>query len=166
MDPNNSRAKLAAELLACVRGDRAERGGDASLLARGAKSMKGSAYVGDPRSAKMPEGETAVAGHQKRDNRRFTYPVLRVLVGKSTYDTVDWSLGGLAVGNYVGDLKNGGRIQIVISDGGRSSAYYPAQARIIRADPRKRILSLQFSNLSRGGFDWLSGLQLMQSRRR
>ena len=152
MDPHASKARLVAELLACVRNDKVEK--------------QNSAAASGAMDAGKNSGETAVAGHQKRDNKRFVYPVLRVLVGKSTYNTVDWSLGGLMCENYVGDLKGNSRIQVVVSDGSRTSAFYTAQTRVIRVDPSKRTLSLQFQNLSRGGFDWLSGLQLMQSQRK
>lgn len=150
MDPYASKARLAAELLACVRNDKTVRQDRAAETASSQSAQ-----------------DTAIAGgHQKRDNKRFVYPVLRVLVGKSTYNTIDWSLGGCQCADYVGDLKAGGRIQIVVSDGSRNGAYYSSQARVARVDARKRTLSLQFQNLSRGGFDWLSGLQLMQSRRK
>jgi hypothetical protein len=106
--------------------------------------------------------DTVAQGHQKRDNKRFTYPVLRVLIGTQTYNTIDWSIGGLMVGDYMGDVKQNSRFKLSMSDGSKNATYFGAEARAARVDKKKKTLSIQFTNLSKGGFEWLSGLQLMQ----
>src|SRR5260221_4607078 len=105
-------------------------------------------------------GETMVAGHQKRDNKRFTDPMLRVSIGPIGYDTIDWSLGGCQVKHYVGTLKRYARVKVTVSDGRPDSTYYSVDCRVARVDSANRTLSLQFETLSRGMFDWLSGLQM------
>lgn len=109
-----------------------------------------------------------LAAHQKRDNRRFTDPVLRIGIFHDSYETIDWSLGGVMVGNYVGELKANNRFQITftVASAKAGAAYYAAQVRVIRVDPRKRTLSLKFEKLAQGAFDFLSGLQLQQARKR
>ncbi len=111
-------------------------------------------------------GTTPLAGHQKRDNRRFTDPVLRVMIGREGFDTVDWSLGGLMLANYVGDLRPPMRLQIAFCLPVQGAAYFAAQVRVVRRDDRKRHLSLKFERLGTGAFDFLSGLQLQQARTR
>jgi hypothetical protein len=113
-------------------------------------------------SQEMEMTETVAQGHQKRDNKRFVYPVLRVLIGAQTYNTIDWSIGGLMVGEYMGDVKQNSRFKLTMSDGSKNATYFGAEGRAARIDKKKKTLSIQFTNLSKGGFEWLSGLQLMQ----
>ena len=150
----DQKSKLAQELLDLLRGD---------IQAR-SKSDKDKADSG-PRRIVSPTDSMATQ-HQKRDNKRFTVPMLRVNIGTSGYDTIDWSLGGLQVKDYVGQLKQYARVKIAVSEGKRDSTYYQVECRVARMDPAKRTLSLQFQGTSRGLFDWLSGLQLMQTRKR
>jgi hypothetical protein len=120
------------------------------------------------RGENQAKDSLGLAAHQKRDNRRFTDPVLRVGIFHDSYQTVDWSLGGLMVGNYVGELKSNNRFQITftVASAKAGSAYYAAQVRVVRVDTRKRTLSLKFEKLAAGAFDFLSGLQLQQARKR
>ncbi len=120
------------------------------------------------RSENHAKDSVGLAAHQKRDNRRFTDPVLRIGIFHDSYETIDWSLGGLMVGNYVGELKSNNRFQITltVASAKAGSAYFAAQVRVIRVDPRKRTLSLKFEKLASGAFDFLSGLQLQQARKR
>ncbi len=120
------------------------------------------------RSENHAKDSVGLAAHQKRDNRRFTDPVLRIGIFHDSYETIDWSLGGLMVGNYMGELKSNNRFQITltVASAKAGSAYFAAQVRVIRVDPRKRTLSLKFEKLASGAFDFLSGLQLQQARKR
>jgi hypothetical protein len=113
-------------------------------------------------SQEMEMTDTVAQGHQKRDNKRFTYPVLRVLIGAQTYNTVDWSIGGLMVSEYDGDIKQHARFKLTMSDGSKNATYFAAEGRATRVDRKKRLLGVQFTTLSKGGFEWLSGLQLLQ----
>ena len=90
----------------------------------------------------------------------------RVTIGTEGYNTIDWSLGGVQVKDYVGPLKQYARVKIAVAESKAGSLYYSVECRVARADTAKRALSLQFQNTSRQLFDWLSGLQLMQSKRR
>jgi hypothetical protein len=152
---HDQKSKLAQELLELLKGD---------IQARSNKVDKDKSDAG-PRRIVSPTDAMAT-GHQKRDNKRFTVPVLRVNIGTSGYDTIDWSLGGLQVKDYVGQLKQFARVKIAVSEGKRDSTYYQVECRVARMDPAKRTLSLQFQNTTRGLFDWLSGMQLMQTRKR
>jgi hypothetical protein len=110
--------------------------------------------------------ETVAQNHQKRDNRRFNYPPLRVLIGNKTYTTIDWSLGGLMIGDYDGDLKLHERFKLAMSDGAPGGVYFASEGRVTRVDKKAAKLGLQFMTLSKGGVEWLSRLQLLQRSKR
>ncbi len=152
MSDSGEKSRLAQELLDLLRtdiGNRVQKQKDAQ-----------------PRPKVIQSTEAMATGHQKRDNKRFSYPVLRVTIGTDGYNTIDWSLGGVQVKDYVGPLKQYARVKIAVAEGKAGSTYYSVECRVARIDTAKRVLSLQFQNTSRQLFDWLSGLQLMQSKRR
>jgi hypothetical protein len=149
-DKSDQKSRLAQELLELLKGD---------VLAR----SKAAARESGPKRIVTPV-DTIATGHQKRDNKRFTVPMLRVNIGTSGYNTLDWSIGGLQIKDYVGPLKQYARVKIAVSEGRADSTYYAVECRVARMDPKKRTLSLQFQTTSRGLFDWLSGLQMMQTK--
>ena len=154
---SSNKSKLAQELLDSLRSD---------ISARASRSPSASAdKEAGPRRIVTPQ-EAMATGHQKRDNKRLSVPVLRVNIGTQGYNTIDWSIGGVQIKDYVGQLKQYARVKIAVSEGKSDSTYYSVECRVARMDPAKRTLSLQFQNTSRGLFDWLSGLQLQQSRKR
>jgi hypothetical protein len=153
-DNTDQKSKLAQELLDLLKGD---------IQAR-SKAAKKDEPAG-PRRIVSPT-DTMATSHQKRDNKRFSVPVLRVNIGTAGYNTIDWSLGGLQVKDYVGVLKTYARVKISVSEGKSDSTYYAVECRVARMDPKQRTLSLQFQGTTRGMFDWLSGLQMMQTRKR
>lgn len=187
---DDSRSRLARELLATLKVDhersqrfraindqldaadafdREERAFDrgGSGMPRPAGRLTDGMGVASRAENQAKDGQ-GLAAHQKRDNRRFTDPVLRIGIFHDSYETIDWSLGGVMVGNYVGELKANNRFQITftVASAKAGTAYYAAQVRVIRVDPRKRTLSLKFEKLAQGAFDFLSGLQLQQARKR
>ena len=153
MTDSGSKSRLAQELIDSLKSDISSRPKSAADKEQG------------PRRIVTPQDSMAT-GHQKRDNKRFTVPVLRVNIGTQGYDTIDWSIGGVQIKDYVGTLKVYARVKIAVSEGKRDSTYYQVECRVARMDPKKRTLSLQFQNTTRGLFDWLSGLQMMQTRKR
>lgn len=154
-ETSGNKSRLAQELLDLLRND---------ISARASRDRdKGAAEAG-PRMVKTT-GAIAT-GHQKRDNKRLTTPVLRVNIGTTGYNTIDWSIGGVQIKDYVGVLKQYARVRVAVSEGKANSVYYSVECRVARVDREKRTLSLQFQNTSKGMFDWLSGLQLQQSSKR
>jgi hypothetical protein len=152
MADSGDKAKLAQELLDLLRTDIGNR-------------VQRDKTAGAPRPKVVKSTEAIATSHQKRDNKRFTYPVLRVTIGTDGFNTIDWSIGGVQVKDYVGKLKQYARVKIAVAEGKAGSTYYSVECRVARIDTAKRTLSLQFQNTSRQLFDWLSGLQLTQSRR-
>lgn len=145
-EASESKKQLALELLALLRGP--------GIVKQG------------PSPDEFEMTEPVALGHQKRDNKRFRYPVLRILIGPKTYSTLDWSLGGLMIGEYDGDLRLHQRFKLTMSDGGSGAMYYAAECRVTRADKKGRKLGMQFTTLSKGGMEWLGRLQLLQRSKR
>jgi hypothetical protein len=154
-EQGKDKSKLAQELLDLLRSD---------ISTRVSRDKEKAAADSGPRIVKAV-GAMAT-GHQKRDNKRLTVPVLRVNIGTAGYNTIDWSIGGVQVKDYVGTLKQYARVRIAISEGKANSVYYSVECRVARIDRERRTLCLQFQNTSKGMFDWLSGLQLQQSSKR
>ena len=155
----SDKSRLAQELLDSLRMD---------ISARGSRAGGGKAQAQEPSGPRriVTPTDTMATGHQKRDNKRFSVPVLRVNIGTQGYDTIDWSIGGVQIRDYVGTLKQYARVKIAVSEGKRDSTYYSVECRVARIDHSNRRLSLQFQTTTRGLFDWLSGLQMMQTRKR
>ena len=152
---SSNKSKLAQELLDLLRND---------ISARASRDRDKAGAEPGPRIVKTT-GAIAT-GHQKRDNKRLTSPVLRVNIGTAGYNTIDWSIGGVQIKDYVGVLKQFARVRAAISEGKADSVYYSVECRVARVDHTKRTLSLAFQNTSKGMFDWLSGLQLQQTSKR
>ena len=150
-----NKSRLAQELLDLLRSD---------ISARASRDRDKNAAEPGPRIVKTT-GAIAT-GHQKRDNKRLTTPVLRCTIGTAGYNTIDWSIGGVQLKDYVGVLKQYARVRVAVSEGKANSVYYSVECRVARVDREKRTLSLAFQNTSKGMFDWLSGLQLQQSSKR
>ncbi len=51
-----------------------------------------------------------------RKTKRFKYPVLKVIVDGIPHNTEDWSLGGLSVANYGGELVKGKEVTIFLGE--------------------------------------------------
>ncbi len=88
----------------------------------------------------------------RRQNHRFVEPVLDVSLNGLEGRSSDWSLGGLAVrfaddqGKALApDAKVSGDLGEV--DG---TERFPFSARVVRFDPRRDVVALEFSKLSEG----------------
>ncbi len=157
-EQGKDKSKLAQELLDLLRNDISDR------VSR--DKAKAGAETATPGPRIVKTTGTIATGHQKRDNKRLTSPVLRVNIGTQGYNTIDWSIGGVQLKDSVGPLKQFARVRVAVSEGKANSVYYSVECRVARVDREKRTLSLQFQNTSKGMFDWLSGLQLNQSSKR
>ena len=110
-------------------------------------------------------GEDVVAHAERRKNKRFVDPVLRVLVGSKIYTTKNWSIGGALLNDWDNvTLKAKDSMKVSMTEAA-DGTYFCAQARIVRIDRKSKTASLHFTHLAKGGFEWLSGLQLQQRGR-
>lgn len=142
-DRSRARAQLTGELIDLLRAD---------IRAR----------VGDRPSARLPTDagpSSNLEGSSKRDNGRFSSPVLHVHIQAQGYRTLDWSLGGLQIGGYVGTVKLGSRVRIVVADDTPNGTSHTIDCRVSRVDRKRRSLSLRFDNPAGGTVAWLAGLR-------
>lgn len=51
-----------------------------------------------------------------RITKRFKSPSLKVIIDGVPYNTLDWSLGGISVSNYTGDLTRGKTTKILLGE--------------------------------------------------
>ena len=138
---NRSRAELTGELVDLLRSDIRARVG-----------------------ARLPRPEDAASsggrnGTSKRDNTRFSSPVLLVHIRAQGYRTIDWSLGGVQIGGYVGTVKLGSRLRIVIDDEKSDGVPNHVDCRVTRVDRKRHSLSLRFDNPPGRTVEWLAGLR-------
>lgn len=142
-DRNRARARLTGELVDLLRAD---------IRARGANQP----------SALPPKNAASggsLGGSSKRDNGRYATPVLHVHIGAQGYRTIDWSLGGVQIGGYVGTVKLGSRVRIVVADDKPNGAPHRIDCRVSRIDRKRRSLSLRFDNPPGSTVDWFAGLR-------
>lgn len=147
-DRSQARAQLTGELVDLLRAD---------IRAR----------VGDRSSARRPTDALRHGGvdmGSKRDNNRFSSPVLHVHVQTQGYRTIDWSLGGVQLGGYVGTVKVGSRLRIVVDDDKPGGAPHHVDCRVTRVDRKHQSLSLRFDNPPGGTVEWLAGLRPSRTR--
>ncbi|WP_374655260.1 hypothetical protein [Dongia sp.] len=95
------------------------------------------------------------AGHfDHRRDKRLRLPVFSVKVGQERYDSINWSLGGILVGNYNGYLFQGMSILINVQvkadmrREARDEDGLTIEALVIRHDLEKRELALKFQRLT------------------
>lgn len=167
----DSKDRLARELLASLRSDMTSSRARALEKERRdmADAFEAQERGGSPRgpaTVSRRPGDVAVSGTQKRDNKRFTYPILKVMIGRESYTTIDWSLGGFQVKDVYLEYKLNSRINVTFAHAERPSTYFTAMVRIVRQDTKSKSMSLKFERLAEGGFEFLSGLQLTQLRKR
>ncbi len=141
-DRKQDRAQLTGELIDLLRADIRARVGD-----RPSTPSRKDAAPG-----------AALEGSSKRDNTRFRNPVLHVHIRAQGYATIDWSLGGVQIGGYVGTVKLGSRLRIVVTDQ-PNGAPHPLDCRVSRVDRKHRSLSLGFENPPGSTVEWLAGLR-------
>ena len=97
---------------------------------------------------------------ERRSGPRFLAPPLDVKLDRKVYQTVDWGLGALLIGNYDGNPKIGAQVTLVLSRANVPEVTHTASARVIRYDKKKRLLTLQFVEVGKGMLSWLGDLQM------
>ena len=96
-----------------------------------------------------------VASHnERRRDKRLMSPPMSVSIDDETYQTVDWSLGGVLIADYYGSAALGdhlaGRIHILTDQ--RS---HPFKAVVVRRDSGSGQLAFNFTELSESAFSLL-----------
>lgn len=103
---------------------------------------------------------------KRRDRRIHSIPIQIKLKGR-TYDTRDWSLGGILIAGYRGSCLPGEEVTVGISVtvNGHTSEYV-ARAEVVRVAAATGYLAAAFTELDAHTIDMLEGLMTGRFRRR
>lgn len=113
-----------------------------------------------------PDQETsdlgAQAGYRKRTASRVNNPKLCIAIRGKLYQTINWSLGGLLIGDYDGVLVAGDVFEIDgIGRAGKKNWPVMITARVVRTGGETGMdLAAQFLTISAPAFDILEGILL------
>ncbi len=113
-----------------------------------------------------PDQETsdigAQAGYRKRTASRVNNPKLCVNIRGKLYQTINWSLGGLLIGDYDGVLVHGDTFEIDgLGRAGKQNWPVLITARVVRTGGETGMdLAAQFITISSPAFDILEGILL------
>ncbi|NQU59122.1 MAG: hypothetical protein HQ513_17970 [Rhodospirillales bacterium] len=89
----------------------------------------------------------------KRDHDRVSDPVIRLKIGSKIYSTVNWSLGGVLIDGYEGDLSTGSLMSIKEIGLARGvMTEVNVRARVIRADEGASILAIQMLEIDQSAY--------------
>ncbi len=105
------------------------------------------------------------AGYTKRTATRVNNPKLCISIRGKLYQTMNWSLGGLLIGDYDGVLIPGDMFEIdSIGRAGKKSWPVMITARVIRTGGASGMeLAAQFITISAPAFDILEGILLRRA---
>ena len=105
------------------------------------------------------------AGYTKRTATRVNNPKLCISIRGKLYQTMNWSLGGLLIGDYDGVLIPGDMFEIdSIGRAGKKSWPVMITARVIRTGGASGMeLAAQFITISAPTFDILEGILLRRA---
>ena len=93
-------------------------------------------------------GYQNVRGAERRRDRRLPLPIFTVRLDGVTYQTMNWSLGGLLIEGYAGERAAGEAVQIDIKAKDNSAEFRMRIAvKVIRVVPGESI-ALQFEAMS------------------
>lgn len=93
-------------------------------------------------------GYQTVRGAERRRDRRLPLPIFTVRLDDVSYQTMNWSLGGLLIEGYAGDRAAGDAVKIDIKAKDANAAFRMRIAvKVIRVVPQESI-ALQFEAMS------------------
>lgn len=99
-------------------------------------------------------GFKKVGTAEHRRDKRLRVPVFAVRMGDQRFDTVNWSLGGLLLGNYEGYLDRDMlvrvhvRVKQAVPESAQMDEELPIDAKVVRHDRNNRQLALKFTELT------------------
>jgi hypothetical protein len=96
-----------------------------------------------------------VRGPEHRRDKRLPLPIFTVMVDGQEADTVNWSLGGLLIGNYDGHLLVEMPVEIGIKIKDEAAEFsMKINAKVVRNDRTKKLLAVKFDELSPAIYDF------------
>jgi hypothetical protein len=100
-------------------------------------------------------------GLAKRRDKRLSRGGLHVTVGGAAYPAIDWSLGGVLIDGFAGDLAVGDEVTLMLAREGDSSGQ-PAPAQVARREDGR--VAFHFLALAPDAFKFLEELQMTRLR--
>lgn len=117
-------------------------------------------------------GFRKVSNAEHRRDKRLRLPIFTVKIGGSIFDSLNWSLGGMLLGNYDGYLFQGMTVPVSVrlKDPGQPEQAaedgLTIEALVIRHDLEKRQLALKFTRLTPTALDFFERAFNFHGRRR
>ena len=103
----------------------------------------------------------------RREYPRKDYPALVVRVDGKTYKTVNWSMGGLLIEGYKGDLTTGALVTVAaIGETTKNLTDVCIRARVIRSDQKIGYIAVNFLGLDQSAFGLLRAFTDIKSNAR
>lgn len=100
-------------------------------------------------------GFRQVRGAEHRRDKRLPLPIFTVLVDGQEADTVNWSLGGLLIGNYDGHLLVEMPVELAIKIKDDNAEFsMKINGTVVRNDRTKKMLGVKFDELSPAIYDF------------
>ncbi|MBL8707729.1 MAG: PilZ domain-containing protein [Rhodospirillaceae bacterium] len=100
-------------------------------------------------------GFRQVRGPEHRRDKRLPLPIFSVRVDGQEAETVNWSLGGLLIGNYQGHLLVEMPVEIAIKIKDEHAEFdMKIAARVVRNDREKKLLAVKFDELNPAIYDF------------
>ncbi len=102
-----------------------------------------------------------IKGWDRRHDKRRTDPQLRVTIGARSFQTGDWSLGGLSLHQFEGPVEPGTEQDVIISCDSRGrSVRLTAKIKYVRWDPINRVAAARFVAFRANAFDRLQDISI------
>src|SRR5262245_52247377 len=99
-------------------------------------------------------GYRNVRGAEKRKDRRLPLPIFEIRLDEGSYETVNWSLGGLLIDGYHGERKEDDQIVVDIQAKDHNlSLRLKITAKIIRVSEDGK-LAIQFEEMNPTIYDF------------
>lgn len=100
-------------------------------------------------------GYRQVRGPEHRRDKRLPLPIFTVKIDGQVADTVNWSLGGMLIGNYDGHLLVEMPVELAIKIKDEKAEFsMKFGARVVRNDREKKLLALKFDEMSPDIYDF------------
>lgn len=130
-------------------------------------SMTGGHRQEGPTKAKPAEAMPKIANvakGEKRNYTRFEEPKLQVKIAEKVFTTIDWSIGGLLIADYDGEMDQGAETQVNFNQvGGERS--YSATIRVVRRDSKKKTLAVRFTRSTMDALEFFRNLMKQHAQR-
>ena len=111
-------------------------------------------------------GYRQVRGPEKRKDKRLLLPVFTVELNGATCSSVNWSLGGLLISDFVGTLTEDSVITAEIkAKDGQADVHLRLPARVIRHDTQTREVALKFEQMDPRIYDFFEQCLSRQFKR-